>query len=195
MQIPDGNNRSKAAELYKLGKYKDAYDIYIQLAEENDSECQLFVGWLYCIGRGVEKSLQKACYWFERAIGIGRVDGYWYIGTVKAALKEYGEAALLYKKAADLGYTHANYDLGILYYHGLGVKKDLEQAYSLYLLAEKAGCLMAGRARAGMLIKDRKGVHDNIRGVLLLIKISTLLLFSIIKDPHRYDDGTYKVVE
>jgi TPR repeat protein len=49
--------------------------------------------------------------------------------------QNYGEAVKWYGKAAEKGYTKAQYNLGLMYYGGNGVPKDFVQAYLWLSLA------------------------------------------------------------
>ena len=49
------------------------------------------------------------------------------------------EADRWYRKAAEQGYAPALTNIGILYYNGQGVKRDLVLAHEYFLLGEKAG--------------------------------------------------------
>lgn len=51
----------------------------------------------------------------------------------------YAIALTAFKPLVKLGYAPAQYELGEMYYHGLGVKKDLNKAAELYHLAAKQG--------------------------------------------------------
>ncbi|MFT4925687.1 MAG: hypothetical protein ACI8WB_001782 [Phenylobacterium sp.] len=51
----------------------------------------------------------------------------------------YGVALTDFEPLVNLGYAPAQYELGEMYEHGLGVKKDLKKASELYHLAAKQG--------------------------------------------------------
>ena len=54
-------------------------------------------------------------------------------------IKNYEEAVKWYRKAAELGHTHAQYSLGYCYYWGKGVEKDEEEAIKWYRKAAEQG--------------------------------------------------------
>jgi hypothetical protein len=49
--------------------------------------------------------------------------------------QNYSEAMKWYKKAADQGYTEAQYNLGVMYYFGKGVPQNYAKAYSYWSVA------------------------------------------------------------
>jgi len=63
-----------AIEAYENREFKKAYELFLPLAEDNCDEAQYFLGLLYYDGDGVEKSVEKAIYWFKRAKKRHNVD-------------------------------------------------------------------------------------------------------------------------
>jgi len=57
--------------------------------------------------------------------------------------KNKGKAIYYYHKAASLNHPLAQNNLGVCYHHGLGVKQDLEKAYSFYIQSSKQGNIIA----------------------------------------------------
>jgi TPR repeat protein len=53
--------------------------------------------------------------------------------------QSYERAAELYEQAAAKGYTNAQYNLGALYYRGLGVPKDVARGIALIKQAAAGG--------------------------------------------------------
>ena len=53
--------------------------------------------------------------------------------------QDYGEAARLYRLAADQGYAYAQFNLGLMYNHSKGVKRDYRKALRFYRLAADQG--------------------------------------------------------
>ncbi len=53
--------------------------------------------------------------------------------------QSYERAAVLWKQAADQGYADAQCNLGVLYYNGLGVPKDVARAVALFKQAAAGG--------------------------------------------------------
>ena len=69
--------------------------------------------------------------------------GYFEKASVFAAKKEYAEAVKWLRKAADLGEPNAQYNLGICYYNGQGVKQDFEEAVKWLKKAAGQGVVFA----------------------------------------------------
>lgn len=102
------------------------------------------LGDAYFIGRGVEKSDEKAAYWYERAANSGdpwaqNQIGYFYqtgIGVQRDPVR----AAHWYERAASSGLLSARVNLGVAYLWGTGLPKDEAFAIKLFREAADKGC-------------------------------------------------------
>lgn len=56
-------------DAYRLGDYKKAFDLWLPLATKGHREAQSRVGTLYAEGKGVERDMEKAQYWWGLAAG------------------------------------------------------------------------------------------------------------------------------
>ena len=64
----------EAIKLYEAREYKKSYQLFSELAQTNSDEAQYFLGLHYYDGDGVEKNLEKAIYWFKKALKRNNVD-------------------------------------------------------------------------------------------------------------------------
>lgn len=102
------------------------------------------LGDAYFIGRGVEKSDEKAAYWYERAANSGdplaqKQIGYFYqagIGVPRDPVR----AVHWYQRAVASGVISARVNLGVAYLWGIGAPKDEEFAIKLFREAADRGC-------------------------------------------------------
>ena len=79
-------------------------------------------------------------------------------------------AVRYYTQSAALGYSSAQCNLGYLYYHGLGVEKDLAQAFELFRRAVDAENSTAMFNLALLFLDPDSGYHDPSRAASLLKK-------------------------
>ncbi|WP_455366573.1 SPOR domain-containing protein [Kaarinaea lacus] len=123
---------SRGRMAFLFGQYQMAYEIWKPLAEHGYAKAQATLGWMYHIGKGVNKDLASAYNWYEKAakqnhpvaqnnLGVFYEQGL-YVG------KSSRKAARWYREAAEWGYPYAQYNLGTLYLEGRGVKKDEKEA-------------------------------------------------------------------
>ena len=96
---------------WKTQQYEKCFSGYLPLAEEGYplAECQ--VGYFYLEGRGVEKDLDKAFYWTQRAAGHGDWDGQfnlgWFYETGTGIPADMEQARHWYRQAALQGHELA----------------------------------------------------------------------------------------
>lgn len=108
-------------------------------AANGEPEAQNSLGIRYEDGRGVEKDLKLAFYWFERSANQGfpmaesNVGLYYYFG--KGVERDLHRAFFWYKRAADHGNDLARFYTGRMYALGQGVDADLEQAMAYFNMA------------------------------------------------------------
>jgi localization factor PodJL len=93
-------------------------------------------------GRGVAADPSRAPVWDERAAAQGNVKAMHNLAVISASRSPKGDyegAVRWFNAAADHGLADSQYNLAVLYENGMGVAKDMRQAYKWLLLAAKAG--------------------------------------------------------
>lgn len=129
---------------YGNGVAKDdaeSFKWYLIAAQENHTEARRTLGYAYKYGtNGVKKDLKEAAKWFETiAESYGNKTVMMDLAGIYDELKEYTKAEKLYRESLD-GYEPAipsAAKLAFYYYNGLGVKKNLEEAYYYFCIAKK----------------------------------------------------------
>ena len=91
--------------------YVEAAKWYRKAAEEGDAEAQSNLGWMYFFGYGVPRDKIEAAKWIRKAAekGVPQDD----VLNINDVLME-----VWYEKAAEQGDAEAQWELGLLYYHG-----------------------------------------------------------------------------
>ncbi|KAG0260675.1 hypothetical protein DFQ27_003423 [Actinomortierella ambigua] len=122
----------------------DVVTYFCKAAKAEDTDAQLFLGWIYGHGRGVDKSERDSFWWYHKAAEGGNVvaqlqlarmyEGRQGIGAINAT-----KAAMWYRKAANGGNAEAQHALGRMYTDGCGVKENTFHASIWYLMAAKQG--------------------------------------------------------
>ena len=116
---------------------------YEQAIENGDSDAMNDLGWLYEIGDGVEKNIDKAIKLYEQAIEHGNADAMtnmafrYYIGAgVEINIQRTID---LYEQAIKQGNARAMHDLAGLYHECDEVERNIPRAIELYEQAIKHG--------------------------------------------------------
>lgn len=120
-------------------------------AEHHHAPSQYRLATLYERGSGVEKDMAAAERLYRSAAGQGNVKAMHNLGVLLINRKDeptdYPAAAKLFRQAADHGFSDSQYNLAILYEQGLGVGRDLLQAYRWFALCARSGDAQAAAQR------------------------------------------------
>lgn len=115
---------------------------YQRAAANGFAMAQFRLGTVYERGLGVKADPQRALVWYERAALQGNVKAMHNLAVLTASLSpkaDYKTAARWFNAAAEYGLADSQYNLAVLYENGMGVGKDLQQAYKWLILAAKSG--------------------------------------------------------
>jgi localization factor PodJL len=135
------------------GVYKslgEALAWYGRAAAQGSAVAQYRLGAMYERGLGTPRDLERARAWYARAAEQGNVKAMHNLAvlSVSAGRSDYAAAAKWFAQAAEHGLLDSQVNLAILYQNGLGVAKDLGQAYGWLTLAARGGDAEAGARSA-----------------------------------------------
>jgi TPR repeat protein len=147
-------------QAYEKGDYATALKEFLPLAESGQASAQAAVGQMYFEGKGMAPDPKEAARWLEPAAGKGIARAQYLLGKLYlsgegVAAADPVKAAALTKAAADQMLVEAQVDTCAFYYQGVGVPKDLIQAYLYANLAAQQGS-QDGTAILTMLSQDMK---------------------------------------
>lgn len=181
---PQENELARARILLAGGRYEEALSIYLALADTRWGRAiYLRIGWMYDLGRGTEKDLRQAEYWYQRAANAGIPAGYYCLAVMRYREGRHDEMRGLMERAAEQGYLPALFDLGQLYMFGIGVPIDRIKAYEYYEQAAAQGHLFAQRAIAQKFIRGERGLWCIPKGLFMVAKIAWKGFRLKLKDP------------
>ncbi|SOY73476.1 putative Sel1 repeat superfamily protein [Cupriavidus taiwanensis] len=166
----------EAASLCAKEEYSQAFRIYRQLAYSGHSDSQVFLGWMFAEGKGVEASREEAANWYRRAAELGSARGAFYLGRLLTKEAKYADAILWYQRSAAVGYSPSQFRLGVSYLRGEGVQMDLPLACHYLEEAKANGHIVARRELAILDIRGYRGVARRFLGA---IEFFLVLLFGI----------------
>ncbi len=125
---PDDDARAA----YDNGDFATAYQIWSELAAQNDGRAQYALGVMYATGSGRDKDPVQAFEWFSKAAENGHLKAMYNLGIAywigQGTLQDRQEATHWWRMAAERGDVVSQYNLGVAYYNGLGVEQDLVEA-------------------------------------------------------------------
>lgn len=131
-----GGQLEDAQATYERGDYREAYRLFMPLAEQGNAEAQYRLGNIFGFGLGLPLDYDEAVKWYRKAAeqGYGSAQnslGYMYqLGL--GIQQDNAKAVKWYRKAAEQGNKVAQVNLGDMYKDGKGVPRNYVQAYMWY---------------------------------------------------------------
>jgi|GEM_PF-5816271 len=123
--------------------YEEAVGWYRVAAEQGDVGAQINLGRMYEHGTGVRRSGEQAMHWYLQAADQGDarmqyvVGAYYHTGHIVE--KNHVEAIRWYQLALEQDHAIAIGNLGYMYLHGEGVKRDDNRAFELVEKSARLG--------------------------------------------------------
>lgn len=159
---------SAARTAYRAGNFEQALGLYRSLAEEGDSEAQVFLAWMLTQGVTCPVNESEATSLYARASALGNPIGSFYYGRWLTKSGDHAGAYRMYLSAAQVKYLPAVFRVGYSLVRGKGVAVDFDRGYRLLMDAALRGHIFALREIA---VQNWSGA----RGPLL--RVSSLVLF------------------
>lgn len=136
----------------------------ILAANQGDPESQYNLAVLYQDGKGMDKDLKQALYYYTLAADKGNVKAQFTLGLLygngHVQDENFSKTFYYFSLAAKQGDAGAQANLGIHYEFGKGVNQDFQQAVEYYTLAANQRHPGA-QFRLGFLYECGKGVEQN----------------------------------
>jgi TPR repeat protein len=142
----DGVNRRRSSNgesLYNhslhclIGRYmpKDPRQSFLlnsQAAESGNHDAVLAMGWFYHNGVGVGPDMNLAKRWYKKSARQGEPLAMFSTGQLANDQREYADAMVWFKRAAEKGNARSLFWIGKLFWKGHGVRADRKQAMTFF---------------------------------------------------------------
>ncbi|MEO6524617.1 MAG: tetratricopeptide repeat protein [Mucilaginibacter sp.] len=142
-----------------------SFNIYMQCAQEGNSQAMNALGILYSKGLGTDLNEKEAIKWFENAGKAGYGNAWYNLGLMyKAGIgtdQNYGKAYQAFKNGADLNSGAGYYGQGFMLYKGLGCSQDYNKAIQLFIKGSQLDEL-GSMYMLGLCYRNGYGVSVNI---------------------------------
>jgi hypothetical protein len=118
---------------FQAGEYRQAHEIWLELAQAGDARAAFYLSQLYAQGKGVKPDLREAMHYLVSAAEQGdslaqfKLGNHYHLG--KWIAQDMAMAEKWWLAAAAQGLRDAQHNLGTLYMKGLGGRQDLPLAW------------------------------------------------------------------
>lgn len=171
------NELDMALMYYRKADYKNAFELFEQLANMGNAIAQTNIGVMYIQGQYVTQNTEKALYWLEKAAAQGVEMAKAYVSKIRAEESNgeknlFEEALSLYKEGrlkealekftvlAEQGHAMSQFIVGNMYDFGESVPRDYERAFLWYKKAAEQGH-PDSEYNLGVFYADGKGTERN----------------------------------
>jgi TPR repeat protein len=143
------------------GEYRTAFREFRSLAESGHTKSQVQLGIMYELGLGVKQNYTEASKWYQKAAVQGDKEAQKKIIDMRRkGLNPTFQPPIPDNWQGNTTEPQAQYDIGMMYFKGIGVKKDYGIAFRWFYLAANQGHARAQNDMAFLLSKGL-GVKQN----------------------------------
>lgn len=179
--LEDANaETATAVRLIASGQLASAAPILRQLSSSANNWATVMLGWMYMVGRGVERDQAKAESLFLQAAARNDKLAMFYLGRSKADAQDFESAFAWFNRCGAMGFPPCECWLGLSLVRGIGVAPDHQRGVYFLRLAAKAGNYPAQRELAAMMFRGDLGLHYvPVGGVLFVYWFFVALVKSV----------------
>jgi TPR repeat protein len=134
------------------------------LADRGSIASMLYIAHTY---RKLKRDLPQSNEWFRRAMNAGSPLGSYELARNYRNARNYAQALEILKVGDANDYAPSIHLLGVMYWKGVGVDKDIDKARKLFERASALGHVYAKRNLGTLLIKGHYGPRQAFRGLTL----------------------------
>lgn len=155
-------------ELYYKGayidvNYKKAFTFFQKGADLGEKRCLEGLGDLYYYGLHVDEDKAKAFEYYDKSIQKGNLIFY-KVGKLYESQLDMEKAIEYYTRGHKMGDIKSTQKLGVLYYNGIGVKKDVTKAlYYIDIAADKDETHALYVKGSSLLLENRNKAMDYLK--------------------------------
>jgi TPR repeat protein len=143
------------------GDYLTAFREFRSLAEEGHIKAQLQLGIMYEMGLGIKQDYSEASKWYQKAAIQGdKAAQKRLLEMRKKGLNTTFQPSVPDSWQGNTTKPQSQYDIGVMYFRGFGVKRDFAIAYRWFFMAANQGHARAQNDLAVLLSKGL-GIEQN----------------------------------
>ena len=105
-----------------------AFTLNAEAAQSGYSDAVLAMGWFYLNGVGVVRDIECARRWYRDSARRGDTRAMFSLGQIAYDERDYSDALIWFRRAADAGHHRSLYFIGRHYWRGHGAEGDKKEA-------------------------------------------------------------------
>lgn len=138
----------------RKGDYTSSFREFRSLAEHGHAKSQLQLGIMYEMGLGTEKDYSEAAKWYQKAAIKGEKEAQKRLLEMKKKGRNANSHPPIPENyTGNITEPQTQFDIGVMYYKGIGVDKNPNTAYRWFYMAANQGHAQAQNYVAVMLSK------------------------------------------
>lgn len=136
----------EALELYNNEEYEEAYEFFVKLAEQENVNAMMQIGYMLFHGHGIPKDSKKAYDWYKKAADKNNASAQYYYAWYCLETEKLDIGKQYLEMAVGNCYREAIYDIAKFYAFGdFQFEKNMQKAIIYYeqacLLKKREACL------------------------------------------------------
>lgn len=167
---PDLARLKHAHNLSKIDTKRAAL-IFEELAEAGSVMSMMYLGWMYHNQHRAVEKLEKAEYWYRRALECGYVPSTRLLGDVYRMMSKFDMALETFEIGDANNYLPATFRIGVMKFNGQGIPRDVSGAIEIWRRASRQGHLLSRRNLARAYISGRAGAGKIPVGLCIMLGI------------------------
>jgi hypothetical protein len=172
----------EARKLYEIDA-RQAILKLISFSDQGSIRSMVLLGGIFRDGLMVDKDIDQAKIWYERAMDAGSSRASFYLGDLCWRLKEYEKAESALLLGSGKNYPPSVYWLATFYLRGPRSFRNFEKGIDLLEKGSKLKHIYARREFAGFLMHGRRGFFKRAMGVFLVISCAAEMIMAYRLDP------------
>ena len=160
----------EAMRLYNYSDYVGALENFKLALNQGESMSDYYIGHIYAMGKSVPRDLIQAKLYLDKAVANNIPEAMYQRGLIAIEEKETTKGLMLLDQSAQMYYKPAIKQLGVIYYQGETIPKEIEKAV-VYLKLGSGQNIQLSQYMLGLLYITGEGViQDNYQAAKLLKK-------------------------
>jgi hypothetical protein len=167
---PDVPALKHAYALFKQDKAA-AMPVLEGLAQKGSLMAMIYLGGQYS-GSVPEncRDIERAIFWYKMAFDRGAVFASYYLGDAYLRANKYVDAMRTLEWGAERKFVLAMWLLGLVYYQGIAIPKNLFKTKSMWEAAAALGHVRSKRSLALLYMRRQFGLQNVLKGMLLFLE-------------------------